>query len=449
MPFLLQRLLRACMGACALTLAPACAPPPAVTPGPIDAPPVEAPTQLEPRAWTAESPAGDVVAWLRRGCERAAEGKAACVERGLVALLEQAGVARTMEVLDSLAQSDVEVRADGHALAHGLGMSAYRSPATLAATFAACPPSQMSGCQHGVIQGYFLELAGQGREPGAVELDALCAPHQAVPFTYYQCAHGIGHGLMAAYGNHLPSALAGCDRASDPDVRRTCHGGAFMENIIQVTHPHHATEGHARTQGHGAHAQHASADAHAGHGAERGAWKALDPADPQYPCNAVDARYGDACYDLQPSAVMFFAGGDVERTARACQDAPREFAATCFMSLGREFTAWAVQDHVRTLDACRRAGEASEARARAWCEQGALRTLMSQAADPQEGIRFCRAVQGADAKRDCYRVVGEFVSMLAAGTQARGSHCRTAEPEFIATCRRGAGIDPSDSRDEE
>jgi hypothetical protein len=445
MPFSSQRLLRAGVGACVLTLAVACAPPPAVAPAPIDSPAAEVPTRLEPAAWTAESPAGDVAAWLRRGCERAGEGKGACVERGLVALLAQAGVARTMEVLDSLAQSDAEVRADGHALAHGLGMSAYRSPATLAATFAACPTSQMSGCQHGVIQGYFLELAGQGRQPGAAELDALCAPHQAVPFTYYQCAHGIGHGLMAAYGNHLPAALAGCDRASDPDVRRTCHGGAFMENIIQVTHPHHATAGHARTQGHGTHAGHAAADAHAGHGA----WKALDPADPQYPCNAVDARYGDACYDLQPSAVMFFAGGDVERTARACQGAPREFAATCFMSLGREVTAWTVQDHTRTLDGCRRAGQAAEARARAWCEQGALRTLMSQAADPQEGIRFCRAVEGADAKRECYRVVGEFVSMLVVDTRARGSHCRTAEPDFIAPCRRGAGLDPSGSRDRE
>jgi hypothetical protein len=436
------------MAACALTLAAACAPPPAAAPNPVPAPPVEAATRLEPRTWTAEVPAADGVAWLREGCARPAEGKAACVERGLVALLAQTGVARTMEVLDALAEADAEVRTNGHALAHGLGMSAYRSPETLAATFAACPTSQMSGCQHGVIQGYFVELAGRGREPGTAELDALCAPHRAVPFTYYHCAHGTGHGLMALYENHLPAALAGCDLASDPAARRYCHGGAFMENIIHVTHPHHATAGHAQTQGgHDGHG--GSGDAHAGHGAGRGAWKALDAADPHYPCNAVDARYGDACYDLQPSAVMFFAGGDVERTARACQGAPREFVATCFMSLGREAVSWAAHDHARTLEGCRRAGGVGEARARVWCEQGALRTLMGQSADPADGVRFCRAVEGADAKRDCYRVVGEFVSTLVDGTQARGSRCAAAEPEFVAVCRRGAGIDPSSGRDEE
>ncbi|HEX2211189.1 MAG TPA: hypothetical protein VHG93_26130 [Longimicrobium sp.] len=403
--------------------------------------PEAAATRLEPREWTAESAVGDAVAWLRAGCERPAEGKAACVERGLVSLLEQAGVARTMEVLDSLAARDAEVRANGHALAHGLGMSAYRSPGTMAATFADCPVSQMSGCQHGVIQGYFLELAGQGREPGAAELDALCAPHQAVYFTFYHCAHGMGHGLMAAYGNHLPAALAACDRASDPDVRRICPGGAFMENILQATHPHHTATGHAGVQG--GHGEHGPGDAHAAHGA----WKALDPADPHYPCNAVDAKYRDACYDLQPSAVMFFNRGDVEATARVCESAPHDFVATCFMSLGREVTTWSALDHARIVDACRRAGAAQGGRAVGWCEQGALRTLMLQAADPQEGIRFCRAAP--ESKGECYRVVGEFVSTLVTGTQARGRQCETAEPEFVATCRRGAGIDPSPVRDEE
>jgi hypothetical protein len=449
MPFTSSRFFRGCMAACALTFAAACAPRPAGAPAPV-APslrPAELPTRLEQRAWTAESPVRDVVAWLRRGCERPGDGKPACVERALVGLLEQVGVARSMEVLDSLAGADPEVRASGHALAHGLGISAYRSPATMAATFAACPATQMSGCQHGVIQGWFLELAAQGREPGTAELDALCAPHQAVYLTWYHCAHGMGHGLMAAYGNHLPTALAGCDRASDPDLRRICHGGAFMENVVHVTHPHHAAAGHARTAaGHGSHGA-APADAHAGHGAEHGAWKALDPADPHYPCNALDPRYGDACYDVQPSAVMFFAGGDVERAAHACQGAPREFVATCFMSVGREVASWAGQDHARTLDGCRSAGGAEGGRARVWCELGALRMLMD--ADPQEGIRFCRAVQGMEGKRECYRVVGELVSMLATGTQARGIQCRTAEPEFVATCRRGAGIDPSASPDEE
>jgi hypothetical protein len=69
----------------------------------------------------------------------------------------------------------------------------------------------MSGCPHGVIQGYFLDIQGQGRQIGGAELDALCAPHASSAFIHFQCGHGMGHGLMAIHANHLPMALQSCD----------------------------------------------------------------------------------------------------------------------------------------------------------------------------------------------------------------------------------------------
>jgi hypothetical protein len=348
-------------------------------------------------------------------------------------------------VLDTLANADPEIFPNGHALAHGLGISAYRSPQTLAATFAACPSSQMSGCQHGVIQGYFLEMSRQGRQIGAAELDALCDPHQSTLFVYHHCAHGMGHGLMAVHGNHLPGALAACDQASDAFVRRTCYGGAFMENIVNVTHPHHTASGHADVQGGGDHGAH-GAGGHGGHGAhgaqamDHGPWKALDPDDLLYPCNVLDERYLDECYNNQTSAIMFFTRGDVERTARLCAVPRGELSVTCMFSLGRDITAWAAQDHGRVIEMCQRAGAAGGGRTGTWCALGAMSTLINQSADPQDGIRFCRALPGADAKRHCYRVVGESVARMMAGTQERGRQCETAEPEFVAACRRGAGL---------
>lgn len=468
-----------CAAAC-LALLAACVPaaPPAATPSADPVPaaqPAEPPTRLEPRQWTPQSPAAKIAAWARQGCARAEEGKHPCLERALVALLDQAGVSRTMEVLDTLAARDAEVFSNAHPLAHGLGISAYRSPETVAATFAACPTSQMSGCQHGVIQGYFLDAARRGRTIGRAEVDGLCAPHEPAFFTFYHCVHGMGHGLMAFHGNHLPSALADCGQASDEFVRAHCYGGAFMENVISATHPHHSAEGHASTQadahadhavGHAsaqadAHADHAEGhvstqpDAHADHGARgggharrHGAWKALDPADPLYPCNALDARYQEACYSMQPSAIMFFNGGDVAATARACEAAPADVLGTCFVSLGREIAAYAAQDHGRTIEMCGRVGGAGGGRGGLWCLLGAAGTLMNQSADPQDGMRFCRALQGDTFKRDCYRTVGEFAAKVVTGTQARGRQCETAEPAFVLTCRRGAGIEPS-GRDEE
>ncbi|HEX6370427.1 MAG TPA: hypothetical protein VF006_16010 [Longimicrobium sp.] len=442
--------LRAALAACSLLLAGACAPG-----GPSRGPAPRQPTVLAPREWTAQSPAAEIAAWMLQGCVRAAEGKDPCVERALTALLGRAGVSRSMEALDSLALMDPDVRNNAHALAHGLGISAYTTPETVAATFAGCPTSQMSGCFHGVIQGYFLDLGRQGRPVGAAEMDSLCTPHQGQPFIFFHCAHGMGHGLMALHQNHLPTALASCDLASRDFVRMSCYGGAFMENAIQMTHPHHTAGGHVQTQGaqppddaHAAHGGHAAGgtDAHAGHGAQamqHGEWRALDPDDPLYPCNAVDVKYQAACYGFQPSPVMYFNRGDIPATARVCERAPEAFVATCFESLGREITAWAAQNHLRTIELCARVGSAGAGRGRELCEAGAAATLINQTADVRDGIRFCGALQGAEAKESCYRTVGRVMVSLIADGEGRARACAAAEPEFVAACRRGAEVDPA------
>ncbi|MBB4634577.1 hypothetical protein [Longimicrobium terrae] len=439
-------------------------------------------TELAQASWTPRSGAGEIAAWMREGCKRPAGGKQACVERALTGLIDPAGIAKSMEVLDTLTAQDGEVRLNAHALAHGLGISAYRSPETLAATFAGCTPSQMSGCYHGVVQGYFLALKSAGKPVGKTELDGVCAPHRASPFLFFQCAHGMGHGLMAVHANHVPMALEACDQASENFIRESCYGGVFMENLVNVSHPHHTAEGHAGTQ-HGAaaadehaghdmpadeHAGHTmpaagyspndtvtdehaghdmpaaehaghdmGADAHAGHGmAARGAWKALDRSDPHYPCNAVNARYGNACYSMQTSVMLYFNNGDITQTASNCAQAPEAFRPACFASLGRDITALTEQNHARSLELCGRA----EGRGQLWCVQGVAQNLVNVSADPDEGLRFCRIVTDGAIKSDCYRIVGESIQALEGTPERRAARCETAEPGMAAACRRGAGL---------
>ena len=448
------RSLRATLALCSLLAASACVPS-----APRGGPLPEAATRLEPREWTAQSPAGEIATWARQGCRRAPGGTAPCIERTLASLTDQAGISKSMEVLDTLASMDGGLRDEAHALAHGLGISAYESPQTLAETFAGCPTSQMSGCYHGVIQGYFLDLGRQGKPIGTAELDALCAPHKAVQFIYFQCGHGMGHGLMAVHGNHLPMALQACDLASEEFIRESCYGGAFMENIVGATHPHHTAGGHASTQAadpHAGHGDSAAADDHAGHGEaagghaghggeqamRHGEWKALDRNDWLYPCNVMAEKYLTACYMMQTSAVLFFNYGDVASTADVCERAPETYRRACFMSLGRDVTSWAAQEHPRTIGMCERVGEAADGKGKPWCIAGAVQTLVNQSADARDGLRFCRAVEGVEVKTECYEAVGETIWALMEDTGARGRQCLAAEPEFVPACRRGAGIDP-------
>jgi hypothetical protein len=376
--------------------------------------------------------------WVRRQCGTWVRDRPACLERTLAALVGQTGIRHAMEVLDTLALVDADVRFNAHALAHGDGIAANRTPENLAATFAACPPTQLSGCYHGVLQGYFLALAREGREPGTAELDGMCEPHRATSFLLFQCAHGMGHGLMAFHGNHLPASLASCDLASDGQVREWCYGGAFMENVMQVANPHHTAGGHAETQG-----------AHAGHGGDaaggaahvaHGQWRALDRDDPQYPCDAVARKYQEACYTMQTSPILLFNEGDIEATTRACEAAPAVFVPTCFSSLGRDLTAWADRDPLRLVGMCERTGEAAAGRALQWCISGAAMTLMNQSADPGDGVVFCRVVRGAEPRAACYEAVGSFALWLGAGVDERARYCAGPEPELVAACRRAAEL---------
>ena len=427
------------------------------------APDLPAAAVSAPPAWTPQSQAGEISRWIRRECGSPFRAKQPCVERNLVGLIDRVGIARTMEVLDTLVNVDGEVRSNAHALAHGLGIAAYRTPETLAETFAGCPPTQMSGCYHGVVQGYFLSLARQGRAAGRAELDVMCEPHREKPFLFFLCAHGMGHGLRAVHDNHVPMALQACDQATDGFIREMCYGGVFMENIVRVTHPHHTGEGHAGTQageapadgGHAAHgaaeqARAAGGHQHAGHGGmEHGEWKALDRSDPLYPCNAVAQKYQPQCYTLQSSAILYFNGGDVQATGRACEKAPAEMVSVCFLSLGRDVTALAAQDHRRSLELCGRTAGLAGGRGDLWCIIGVAQNLVNLAADPGEGLRFCRAVGTAAHKRDCYRVVGETIAILVPGPAQRREACQAAEPDFVATCRRGAGVEPAGGREGE
>jgi hypothetical protein len=405
-------------------LASACAP---------NRPSADAPAPVT-RVWTPESPPGQIARAIGRDCRRPRANGGACVERSLVSLVGQVGIGRAMQVLDTLMAAYADVRQGGHELSHGMGLAAYRGPETLAATFAECPAAQGGGCYHGVVQGYFLSLASHGHLPGTAEMDGLCEPHQGNTFLYFQCAHGTGHGLMAVHGNHVPMSLQACDLASAAFVRESCYGGVFMENIVLVTHPHNTTGGHAATQDQG----------HGGHHADggQGEWKALDRDDPLYPCNAVDARYQPSCYTMQTGAILFFNGGDIAAAGRACEGAPEAMMSICFGSLGRDVIAFAEMDHRRTLRLCDRAAGMAGGRGGVWCMIGAVQNLMNLAADPDEGMRFCREVGTDDHKQACYRAVGEIVYSLVRTDEQRGAWCQAAEPAFVADCRRGAALDP-------
>ncbi|MEX2571492.1 MAG: hypothetical protein WD737_09295 [Gemmatimonadota bacterium] len=366
-------------------------------------------------------------------------------EAYLLAILERQGVEAAMAELERLVASDQDIQRDAHSYSHAIGISAYTGVEDVGEVFARCTPAYQSGCYHGVIQSYFTQQSAGEVDSAAV--NALCRALREDPnerWLLFQCAHGMGHGLLMIADRHLPTSLQGCDLVEMPWEREACYGGAFMENIVGATAPHHAVGRPAEA----AHAEHGApqmAESHQhGHGTPGDAAAAtpeefppLKAEDPLYPCSVLEDRYLIACYQMQTSAILHFNGYDIREAARTCQTAPELLRPTCFQSLGRDVSAVTLQDHGRAIQLCGLAGEDYER----WCHLGYAKNLVDLTADSNDGLRYCRLLADGESKRFCYIAVGEQIWVLTQDTEQRVALCANAEEAYLDECRRGAGLE--------
>src|SRR5206468_128485 len=120
-----------------------------------------------------------------------------------------------------------------------------------------------SGFYHGVLQRAF-----DGVAPSRIDdrVRAVCATPQLqrAPIMQFECAHGVGHGLMIQLNFQLDQALHHCDNLPG-GLADACYSGAFMENN-KPSLP----------------------------GAPPSKWKRAD--DVEYPCAQLALRYRKQCY---------------------------------------------------------------------------------------------------------------------------------------------------------
>jgi len=402
--------------------------------------------RLEPATWTAQSTPAQIAAWAHRGCGGAVVHKDDCLEHALTSVLPTAGVDKAMAALLILSKEDEDVARDGHVFAHGIGISAYKSPETVAQTFALCTTDFQSGCYHGVIQAYFADRrAGDGVT--AAKLNGLCQPYHSPEKRWleFQCAHGIGHGVMAVEAHHLLHALDSCDLLTDRFEREACWGGAFMENVVNATAPHHMNvtqvgeadehAGHA-AMGHdmAGHDMSGHDMAAMGHAAEP-PFKALDPNEPLYPCTIVKEHHRSACYLMQTSAILHANNGDFRDAARQCARAEEEYRNTCYVSLGRDANSWGRGSRERAIAYCQAAPEVGQP----WCIVGVVKNMVDVTADPRDGLSFCHLAPD-NTRPACYNAVGQEIALLQPTAPGREQACRAADSGYVPECRRGAGL---------
>jgi hypothetical protein len=228
--------------------------------------------------------------------------------------LETSTTREIMNELEEEVAGDAKLREICHEVAHAIGrVSMFNAKNGLAETFSECTQTCHSGCYHGALQILFLKetlpeselseyydkhvTVEQIRERVGTACSELAGRH---PY-WFQCLHGLGHGVMFNVENNLSLALELCDMLGSEYERTSCYGGAFMENVVSIDKETRDIR--------------------------------LD--DPHYPCNRMDQIYKNECYKMQTSVMSEIFGGDIERVIDECKRADG-YSDTCFVSLGRE-----------------------------------------------------------------------------------------------------------------
>ncbi len=252
---------------------------------------------------------------------------------------------------------DAFIRSQCHQLIHVIGRTAMDIYPTVSAAYKNGDPFCWSGYYHGVMEGI---VGAIGRTKLPSRLNGICADipgKGSYSFDYYNCVHGLGHGIMAIENNELFKSLETCDYLAGSWEQSSCHGGAFMENIIADEINHVS--------------------------------KYLKADDPLYPCDAVGEKYKGACYLMQTSRMLAVLGQDFARVFEWCRKADEGYRATCFQSLGRDASGRTISDVERTKALCLLGRDVDE---QSHCIVGAVKDFISYHHSDTEARALCAAV---------------------------------------------------------
>ena len=314
-------------------------------------------TTAQKEAVNREEVAGRTAKSADAGCVDSGSADFTCYENYYRALVTQQGVAYAFADLKRRYPGSGYVKAQCHPLTHVIGREAANVYGQIGRAYANGDSFCWSGYYHGVMEGVVGKIS---RRELAGTMNTICAdvPGKATyNFDYFNCVHGLGHGVMVITDTKLFDSLKLCDNFSGEWERSSCYGGVFMENVM-VDNRNHFTE-------------------------------YLRPDEPLYPCVAVEDRYKTPCYLMQTSYILKVTNGDFEKVFVACRAAEPAFRAICYQSTGRDASGSSVSNVQKTKATCELGTDYEQ---RSNCVVGAVKDFISYFHSDVQARELCAAL---------------------------------------------------------
>jgi hypothetical protein len=263
----------------------------------------------------------------------------ACWDEYFTGIIETQGGKAALAELTRLDSQDGWLLANCHPLAHQIGNAALVFYGTVKKAINNGDGTCWSGYIHGVYEKYMVKFDDQELYD---VVRTLCErdPKDPYAFDYYNCLHGMGHGVVARFGNDVFKGLPYCAVFKEDWERTNCATGAFMQNIVVDRTMHQSVR--------------------------------LDPEDPIYPCDAVEEMWKSACYLGQTSYVLRVLDYDYEKTFAVCDGVEKDYISTCYVSMGRDISGNSHREASKVVELC----SLGDPDFQEWCYIGATRNAV-------------------------------------------------------------------------
>lgn len=305
---------------------------------------------------------------------------------------------------EELLASGLPFTGQSHLIIHTVGSMIYKKFG--AQGVGHCRPYFLGGCFHG-----FMIDAISDRGPDAV-LDAWPACEKAGPAVPDQCAHAVGHGLLAWNKYSLTDALNACDAIAGrlPDLSAfNCYDGVFMEKVWKVH----------------------------GHSHDHSAPQPERAADPDYPCDdpQLQPKHLKACWGNQASVLYQTFNGDLARVGQKCDSlkdpGSKEF---CFNGLARQIHPLT---NGSTDEAFRLCGKTISGPWQDYCLITIAGSAFSVGDQVNMPFQICNRIREG-ARTSCYQRLFPLIHLYAQGSpQHADSFCaRIQDPQSAEACKQ-------------
>lgn len=324
-----------------------------------------------------------------------------CLEAYFLTYLKATDSKSTLIKLNEAMVGSVQITGLCHPIVHRVGREAYQLIGSAPKAFAAGGETCASGYYHGVLEGYLSKAPEL--EKAVVEVCQNPGGEKSSGFIYFQCVHGLGHGLMFKTADNLQRSLELCDLLGTAYDRESCYGGVFMQNIVNDS-PYNI--GHAKPV--------AKAE------------------DPLYPCNddtVIAEKYKSGCYFLVTSQIMKVAYPDWGAVAGWCDKVEEKYRYLCYQSMGRDVSGATLRDPQKSYEVCQK----SDPKYLGDCVTGVAKDFLEYDPKNPQAKTFCGMVSEG-VRPTCFSALGQMIQAIYTSYEDRKRACQDLTNQYQSSC---------------